>query len=355
MSQQRCPNCRAMRPDNEAPCRQCGWMPLRPSELLYIDGHTVTCPNCSHARAATDERCPRCGSSGVLEPPSPHVANFHTSSLLLLATVIALCFALCRLSLAVGLPAFVLVGFATFRTCLLVLERKRHRYPHSLKDLSSMFGSSMIGIVVSSVVFIAAAAIAYMLAGAFLAPLFGPWLTTQDALLLVIPTALSSGLAVFTVVGRRKERQQVVALGAAVTLGHGLVSIALSRFHVFSGLVMLLWALAMCATALTLACWRGAGARIRSFLVGCSCSLCILQVVALIWARSRFEMSVSFGALAILLWPLLLAVMALERIWSWDDAFPRINHQLHTAPFNPRPSQLLIIDDDQPITTEKPS
>jgi len=208
-----------------------------------------------------------------------------------------------------------------------------------------MFGSSMIGIVVASVVFIAGVWITALFAAAIMASFFNARFTIRQTFPLAILTAISGLLAVVMVVGRHRSRQQLFALGAATTLALGLLSTALSRFPVGSGLVMLTWGLGICAAALTMACWRGGAARIGAFFVGSSCSLCVLQVIALA-CGAGFNLSITFGALAIMLWPLLVAMKVLEKIWSWDDAFPRIAYQCQPVSSDSQPRQVLIIAED---------
>lgn len=342
----RCPNCSASRADEDVSCGECGWVPLRSTELLFLDGHAVRCPACSRERNATDDHCPYCGSRAVLAPLSAHVTNFHTSTLLLFATLIALCFALLRLAIPAGILAFLLVGLSSIRTCVLAQERKRHRYPHSLRDLARMFGSSAIGVIVGSLVLLIASGVLYLFAGAIFAAVQSTRLNIWHAIILAVPAPLSCWLGFAAMVGANKERRKMCALGFGATAVPGLVAafICLTMSRRLGFLIPGLLPLGIVTAAIALACRRGGAARARSFLVGTASGFCLLQLLTLFTGTPVFEMTVEFGALAILLWPALLTVMTLENMWSWDDSFPRIRLR-EPAAYHPLSKAVLIIED----------
>ena len=102
MSEQHCPNCRVAGLPSNSACPQCGWLPLRRSEMQFVDDQQVTCPKCSVTRPIAAPTCPSCGTREVLDSPSEKTLNFHISSIFLLTTIVAICVALFQVQSPVG-------------------------------------------------------------------------------------------------------------------------------------------------------------------------------------------------------------------------------------------------------------
>ena len=81
--------------------------------------------------------------------------------------------------------------------------------------------------------------------------------------------------------------------------------------------------------AVSVACRRGGGSRAKGLIVGHSTALSAIGLAAFFFSSGR---NIDYGAASLLfssllLLPILLAVLTLQNIWSWDDAFPRtISH-----------------------------
>ncbi len=307
-------------------------MPLRPTEMRFVDDQSMVCPHCSRPRRVTDESCPHCSARAVLESLSRDTANFHISSLLLLTTLIAVCLALTRVSLALGIPAFLIVGLATLRTGLLVRHRKRHRYPVFTKDLLRLFGWSITGILLAFVAFGGA----LMVGGFFLAMLANTFLPRSETTAVIVFVLLIIGgeVGAIVMVGRRRESRPLLLIGTASAAVGGLIVLtaALGMRPDFASLTMLSFFAALGLSAVAIACGNGGVARAKSFIVGCSAGMCMLAVADLLllspWRND--EIGVAFGvSAALLLWPTLLSIMVLEKLWSWDDAFPKVAARTH--------------------------
>jgi hypothetical protein len=307
-------------------------MPLRSTELLFVDDQTVTCPHCSRQRPVTSEFCPSCGGRDVLllDSLSPYSANFHLSSLLMLTTLIAVCFAVARIRLEAGIAMFVITGLATLRTGLLISERKRHRYPVSSRDVRRLFGMSVGGIILALFVLGVTLGFGGLMLGTFFAALElnSPAAALSLFILVVI---LSLALAI-RLVRRPAPSYRPLLTGVGLAWGSGLLVLVVAttpRNTDAAGFVMLWVFIAATATAVHYASRRGGTPRAKSFVVGFSIGLCTLAAVAALASRNRVveDVALFFGMSGIYLWPVLLTIMTLETIWSWDDAFPNITRR----------------------------
>ncbi len=326
MSEDRCPNCRAERFDGELACRQCGWMPLRSTEMLFVDDQDVVCPHCGRHRPLADDACPHCGGHDVLESAAKYTANFRISSLMLLTSLFAVCFALGRIAVVLGIVAFTFLALALLRTMLLVRQRKRFRYPVASRDLMRMFGQSLLGIIAAGVVFgMAGVAIGFVLA-AFFSTI--AWNGKVGAIVVFVLLVAGSQAGAVVMVGRRRESRRMMLIGllAAWAVGICILTIVGSISRGVAETVAMMIFLNIGTVALLLACRRGGAVRAKGWIVGCSVGLCSLGGSVMLIASNRFGYSFGdlFSVSSFLIWPTLLSIMALEGMWSWDDAFPQV-------------------------------
>ncbi len=327
-------------------------MPLRPTEIQFLDDQTVVCPTCSRQRPAAQTSCPDCGSRGVLQSLSLHTANFHISSLFLLTTLIAFCFALARIALWLAVPASMIAALATLRTWLLAQERKRHRYPTSPADLIRLFGWSVLGIIIAILVF-GGTCFALQLPLGLLLGGIAMHSEVIAVVLLVLAVIASESAAVALFVRRRASRVKLL-VGAAPAFGSGLLILSCTAWVVsyeIVHLLMLLLFTGVLLAAVWLGCRRNGGSDVRAFVVGCSIGICTLGAAALLplnwWMREAGMYLFVLGG--VFLWPALVSIVTLEKIWSWDDAFPAIASQPPNYPHSRTrwlPPEISIDDDE---------
>ncbi len=301
-------------------------MPLRATEMLFLEHPTVVCPHCRQPRPVADETCPHCGDMSVLESLSPHTSNFHISSLLLVTTLFAICFAAARIAIGVGVVAFMIAGAAALRTALLVGERKRFRYPISIRILLRLFGRSVVGIIFAIVIF----GVLLFMGGVILGGVFSQIMGQSESFGLVCWAILmlAGVVAAIVLVGRRRESRLMLLIGAVVAC---LLAIAvlcivrMGRGEWVEPLLLLSLPIGGLLT-LCLACHRGGLDCAKSFLVGYAAGFYLSGAVALLLPGGRMQqgIAVTFVASGFLLWPALLTILALENFWSWDDAFPSV-------------------------------
>ena len=232
-------------------------MPLRPTELLFVDQQTVACPCCTRMRPISAESCRYCGGRDVLGALSQQSANFHLSSLLLLTTVIAVCFALTRISLVLGIPAFTLTGLATLRTALLIRLRKQHRYPVSTHDAIRLFGTSTLGITLALFVFAGTCMGGGFMLGSVLGGLaMGSQSITIVVFVLVL---IVSAVGAVAVVGTRRAGRRMLLAGFGAAWAFGLATYIVARLADpdVIALMLLVNVLSAAFAALVLACRRG--------------------------------------------------------------------------------------------------
>lgn len=332
MNEEHCPNCRSKRSAKQETCECCGWTPLRSTEMLFVEGDQVACPSCSALRPFAAKTCPSCGAEQLLESLSGNTRNFQISSLLLLTTLVGICLALCRLTPAIGVPAFIVSGFAVLRSALLIEERKKHRYPTAAKDMLRLFAGSVAGIVAASVAFVVSWAVGAIFFGGIGEAVVGSPTVAIVLLTIFLGTShLVTGI--FAWRHDASRRMFVIALAFAGLTG-GLVvllhAVGLEVVAHWSGLLPLSIA---CVGPIIVACRRGGAERAKGFLIGFSSAISLLGlvVVSLYGINPRAEVGLVFLASGCHLLPLLLAVVTMQGIWKWDDAFPRAISHLRPA------------------------
>ncbi len=334
-----CPNCGAERPLGEAGCRACGWIPLRETELMFLDGpllideqgraqETGSCLDDAmrqpDLRRISQSSRPRT----ELESLAPHSSTFHLSTIMLLTAWAGVCFALARLAIPLGVVVLVLTGLAILRTALLVGERKRYRYAVDLNTLLWFFWYNLAGVVLGCIVFGAVAFMGGMVLSGVFSVVFA--LLSAEEVLLFAMVALSAGASAVasTRVIRSPQRRAMYWGGG---LSAVLLGAVLSAITVAGGSAIhpeLLWCLPLMAggfTCLTLACRRGGAVRVRSFLIGYSAGFSLVSAVSLV-ISSQYEVMQGVAAvctmISLVAWPTLATTLTLESLWSWEDAFP---------------------------------
>ncbi len=326
MNEAYCPNCRTERADGDLPCPQCGWMPLRSTEIQFVDDRTMACPRCGRQRPVSPTPCSYCGSRDLLEPTARHAVNFRISSLMLLTALVAFCLVLGRVAVVLGILAFGVFGLAALRTALLIRERKRFRYPVFTRDMLQIFALSIFGILVAIVVFIAVSFLCALPAN-IIASLPATRNAPLSAMFITVAIVGLQGGAVY-LIGLRRERRGMILAGAATgwITGAIVVGMVASGLNAAAGLAWLILIAVFGLIVLTFGCQRGGAIRARALVVGYSIGLSTLggTVFLLVPGGSFQGVGIALAMSSFFLWPILLSIMTLEGLWSWDDAFPRV-------------------------------
>jgi hypothetical protein len=304
-------------------------MPLQPTELLFVDDQTVTCPHCKRERSAQQEWCPHCGTEDILASLSKHSTNFHLSSLLLLTTLIAVCFALFRIAPGLGTAAFLMVAFSTVRTAILVRERKRHRYPTALRDVIKFFATSVAGILLMLAVFVGVSFGAGFFLGMIVTTL--AWRSNEVGVVLFFVISVASVASALYVVWQSPQFRRTLWRSITASTLCGLMTVVAFWYAQpeLSAFILLFFLCATACTAIVLACRRQGAGHVKSLIVGTCFGLWLVGNICLLPVHSRVarEMAPMMGIFGLGIWPALLSVMAIERFWSWDDAFPYVRSQ----------------------------
>lgn len=335
MSEERCPNCRTRRSSPAERCEHCGWVPLRTTELQFVDDEQLACPNCGAVRPINATACPRCGTRELLEALADNTQNFRISSLLMLTTLVGICLALCRLAWPVGIAAFVITGLATWRTVLLVGERKKHRYPVVGADLGRFFAASLGGVVLGFFIFGVTWTFGMMLLGAIAAPIM--YASQPVALVIAVIFLVATHVGAAHLIYRRLKTRAPFAVGGAVgLLAAVVVALAFAvRLAGISEWTLILPVATGSLGTLVAASRRGSGWRAQAFLTGHSAMISLVGLAGLSLVSSRSEPAAAFLMSGFLLVPILLSMMVLQSVWKWDDAFPRT--LTHARPAGPSP------------------
>ncbi len=323
MSSDRCPNCGIAKHGGDDACPNCGWLPLRGTELRFLDEEEVVCPQCSATRPGTVPSCPQCGAEQVLESLTRDRLTFGISTMFALTTMVAVCVALTRISPILGVPAFLILGVSAFRSALLIRERKRYRYSVSLQDLGRIFAGSLLGLFIGGAVF----GLTCFLGGMVVAAISMPFMGSLDypavveailAILLLVSTHVVAGFLICW----KAKKLDALAAGGVVGLVFGSFTV-LGCFWNYT-VALPLAGLAVGSyffPALWMSCYRGGAARVKAFTVGHSSATALLGVICF-FGFNVYRIETTHFALSILLVPTLLAIVTLEKVWSWDDAFP---------------------------------
>jgi hypothetical protein len=329
------------------PCGNCGWIPLQPTELKFVDDQLVTCPHCSRPRPVASERCPICGKESVLEDLSRSSESFHLSTLLIITTLLAVCLALMRVALPLGIALLVFLTLTGVRTAALIRERKRHRYPVTPRDLRRLFGASAWGVCLGMLTLVVC-----LFGGGFvLAAVFTSMAFADERVAvytLVTFNAIALGI-LCSVYWRERDRRRWMLIGFAAACVFGLLVFTLAlmtrRTYIAATMSPFLLIAALLG-ALFLSLRRGGAVRARSYLVGFATGLGCLGVPALFILRTDFAISFEFSSL--LIWPALVTFFVLENHWSWDDAFPRISRIYASPDRMPTPFIAPVTDRGEP-------
>ena len=268
MNQERCPNCRSSRSSNDETCEHCGWVPLRATELLFVERDQVVCPRCSKPRPAAANTCPNCGAQHLLEELSQNARNFHISKLLWVTALVGVCLAIYRITPFLGIPAFMIAGCATLRVALLLEERKKHRYSVKTRDMLRLFGGSVGGILAALFAF----------GGSWFAlSIFGVGVATAASQSFEVFIALVAILLAATHVPANIWAWKSLGLrpcltGVFVAVAGGSFVAVLWGPGLGRWLILLPLLSALLGSSL-LACRRGGGARAMAYVVGHSSGL----------------------------------------------------------------------------------
>ncbi len=350
MDKVRCPNCRRRRSASDDPCPFCNWLPLRSTEMAFVED-CVVCPKCSAKRSATEPNCARCGAAQVLESQSENTLNFNLSSMFLVTTVVAVCVAITRVVPFLGISAFIVVGLSGYRTMLLIRERKRFRYPVAMGDVWQLMMASFVCILASVAVFVGTG----FLGGIFLIAMIEPFGRTSWGALIVAAVYLGGTHGILGVHTCRKSINWPTFAGGAITgliVGISTIVIVLN-FEIVESLVLASVATTF-AGGLWLASRRGGNRSVRPYLIGHSSAMVGIGFVAVSQTFGQYYGIVEFFLLwSAMLIPTLLSVLVLEKLWSWDDAFPRTLS--HERPFRPMPRYVpptISIEEEEGIKFE---
>lgn len=301
-------------------------MPLRDTELRFVDGETITCPRCSQSRPATNRSCPNCGSAEMLERLNPHTSNFQITSLFRVMTVVAICLAIARFELTCGVVAGIFSGLTMLTTAMLIRERKRHRYPVSTRETANIFlrsaGHVFVGMISLFVLTCATGFVAGIL-GIVLFP--GSGLSLSRVIL-----GISMGIVWWIVGVWSMKRHPTTAL---IGGGLGILGGVLSQFAQATGVIprvinvilQVTMAVAMpvviFVTPIAMCCWHGGNHRAKAWLAGIALGLIMVGVFT---QSSRIDAEAGFFV-SLLLLPCLITIMIMERIMHWSDALPSVS------------------------------
>ncbi|MCA9178549.1 MAG: zinc ribbon domain-containing protein [Planctomycetales bacterium] len=313
----RCPNCRSTRVRDGDVCERCGWIPAPATEMVFVDNTTMRCPVCSAERPGDAECCPCCGAEQRLQSFAANSGvSFHISSLLIATTLLAVCLALMRVVMPLGIIALTITLLAGYRTALLTFERKRLRYPVSDSQAFELFLHSVGGVV---------------LAGAVLVMLLFAWNMALFGMLYALGSGGGSasffGIMEFglfmvtgTVVGLLATAPQFwkdLFRGVVAGLLAGAPMLIDNRNEPW----LLLPIAAMFLGAMAFLSRRGGAVRARAYCTGLAIAL---------WLESLFQgpplNEPLFAILCAQLVPILLTMLLMERIWSWEDVFTSDRH-----------------------------
>ncbi len=332
-------------------------MPLRSTEILFVDDQTVICPNCARERPRGDAVCPHCGTQEMLARAAIHTSTFRISSVMLLTTLIAVCLALGRFSPFLGILLSCLLAFATLRTILLVRHRKRFKYPTSPRDVMRLFGMSVVGIIVACLAFAVVWVVLAFVTIAFFGRSAGESLGFIIAAILMI---VASEVGAVVLVAWRQEGRRMLLIGIVVA------SIAaFAAFEIAGGVgsgvaagIVLTILLNIGVIALALACRPGGASRAKGWIVGCSVGLSSAGGLGMLFATSRTGemLGTAFVGACYLVWPILVGILVLEGMWSWDDAFPPVATR-HPAVMTERLPSMAVDDEgiafaDEPVADD---
>ncbi|MFT5526535.1 MAG: RNA polymerase subunit RPABC4/transcription elongation factor Spt4, partial [Pirellulaceae bacterium] len=325
----RCPNCRAVRRANEQTCRNCDWIPLQETELVFVD-EEITCSECKRVRPATEHQCPDCGAGVKLKSLTKGTFNYQISGIFLVMTVIAICAAVGRYLPALGIGLLFLATLAGVRTILLVQERKRHRYPTGTNDLVRLFWGRVGGVILAGVVFVISILGESFVFGAIIIP---SMYHSEEAGLafLGLATIVAHAGAIYMLVRKLGDANwKPFIIGAVFAFVSAVVIVLVasllppSRFRYWNPLYELV-AIAPLLIAMlgTIVCAASHGAALRSmqFFTGYSAAATLFTGFALLFGM-RNPLLAALVAFGFVLWPVLLTIISLNAIWSWDDAFP---------------------------------
>ena len=335
MLDQPCPNCRsATLSGDQQSCHKCGWLPLRATEMVFLDVEELTCPQCGRARPVTVEKCPTCADSELLNSTEPLATRFGLEAIFALTALVGFCIALSQLIAIIGIPASILAAAATVRTSFLIRERRSHGYPITRQFVYHTFGMSAVSLCVACICFAISAWICGM-------PVVGIMMSAGPN---EIAAVVGGGaiVAIFQVLGlvicahipsmrgTANSLFRGAAFGFANSLCCCLLSLAPPMGPEPVGMTMGLWIVIGYPLLLIFASSRlvqkhRCGSQATAFHLGASISCWIpaLAIALLTWSgldRSALVMML-FGIGWI---PATAAIVVLQQMWSWDDAFPSV-------------------------------
>lgn len=339
----RCPNCGAAGLADGKPCRECDWLPLQSSEIIFIDDQMITCPGCSTQRPKGLKVCPQCGGNQLLDSPSQYANNYHLSTIFVVTTVVAICFALINVEPVVGIVVSALLGVSALRTAVLARERKRHRYPIAARDMRRIFGKSFVGIIAFLTIWCGVAFFFAMIVTDFVFEIHH----FEIPVLVIVLAAVQvpSGILVFR--GSRARQEMLAGAAVGFVVGFAVV-ISWSLVSLGNAWLLILLPFTSCLLGILFLLLQQKGNAKEYVTAHFSATTAVGIVGAVLEGSLRECAPTMLSILGLFLCPTLLSLLALERIWRWDDAFPIIRSrwrpngppiELGTVKIDDEPSQ----------------